>query len=170
MKKFLFQISVSFIFSFLFTVNGFSQCKAEKDAFSGKMVINYKFNDSFSYSVQDSAIFFSNQFSYLGEFNAVAKAGTKFYFKLTNGEIIEFTSISDSQPVSEISGTYIYSRYTFRTILSRENLEKLTTSEVEVQRFPDLKGGFIDSELKGLKKKFAKKINEGAICIKENLK
>jgi hypothetical protein len=170
MKKIILRYSLLLITTIFLSNESFSQCKAEKDPITGEMVLNYKFGEALSYTVKDTGIYFEMMFNYIGQLNVVAKAGNSLFFKFENGDILEFKTTNDAHPVTKVSGATVFTNYTYQTLFTKSAIETISSSKVVLVRYPDLKGGFTDIELTGLRKKFAKKIQEGATCIKDNLK
>ena len=152
------------------SLSGFSQCKVEKDAFTNEKVVSYNYHNKVIYfDYRADSILFEIMFDYDGAIKVLIPAGTELMFKLENGEIIKLLTIIDSAPMSKVESNSIRTKYSYRMILTRDEIKKMANSYVTLIRYPDTKGGFTDAKLTGLAKKFAKAIYKGAKCIYENI-
>ena len=160
-----------FLMSLLLVNSLFSQkCETKKDAFTGDNIFSYDYRSkTIYYELKQGTIYFEMTFGYPGEYNVTVAKGSEISFKFENNEILKSTSIADSYPKTNISGSTVYTNYTYRLELSQSDLLKLATSKVTLIRYPDANGSFVDWELKGLYKIYTKYLMEGAECIKGHL-
>ena len=108
-------------------------------------------------------------FGYPGDYKVSVAKGSELSYKFENDDILKLLSADESYPKSNVSGSTIYTNYTFRMELSKSDLTKFAESKVVFIRYPDANGSKVDWELKGLYKIYSKYILEGAKCVKEHL-
>jgi len=160
-----------FLMSFMVMSSLFSQkCEEKKDPFSGDRVVTYDYGTrTIYYELKQSTIFFEIKFAYSGDYKVSVPKGSEVSFKFENGEVIKLSTVAETYPKSNVTGSTIYTNYVYRMELTKSEMLKLAESKVSVIRYPDANGGMMDWELKGLNKLYAKYIMAGANCMKEHL-
>jgi hypothetical protein len=160
-----------FLMSFMVISSLFSQkCEEKKDPFTGDKLVSYDYRSrTIYYELKQGSIFFEMTFGYPGDYKITVAKGSELSFKFENGDMLKLSSVADSYPKTNVSGTTIYTNYTYRMELSKNDLLKLAESKVSLIRYPDANGSMMDWELKGLYKIYTKYMMNGAACIKEHV-
>ena len=163
-----FLTAVLFLF-FANSISSFSQCETKEDPFSGKKEVSFDYkNKSIYFSSIDTNILLELKFNYNGELNQYIPEGKDINIKLENDIILNLKTISESSPVSSLVGQLIFSQYTFRMNLTKDELLKLSQSDAIFIRYPDINDSYLDLDLDKSAKKLKKNLRAGAECIAEN--
>ena len=170
MRKILKNITIILILILSSPYVGFSQkCKVEIDPFSGEKKVAYGDKQKTIYvELSQGQVLWNLDIVYKGEYNTKLKAGSKLSFKLENGEAITLITNTALQPISKIYYGQVFTSYIPTLIITKENLDKFSSSKVKFFRYPDMNGGYIDHEIKGSGKRYWKKFFKAMECMHEN--
>lgn len=135
-----------------------------------KSIFEYKkvgvFDIHIKYELINGQIFLSQEFQRDGQLDKIFPAGSTVYLKLESGEILILKSLKDVAPLHGAAIGTILTYYNFTSILSKEDLIKLSNSSVTFIRMPSPTddNGSVDLE-KYYIHKSKKAYKKGAECM-----
>lgn len=155
----------------LISIQTFAQdCEVQKDPFSNKQVVSYKFGKYIVFELKDNEILLKYHFQFDGEMNATMQKGSAISFKFENDEMVELSALEDVNPISQVGGYVSFALVTTEYIVTMkvtaDQLKTFANFKMTHVRYPDLKGDFIT---KDRSKRWVKAFSEGAQCIQSNL-
>lgn len=160
-----------FLLCFLIFTSVYSQkCEVSKDPFTNETVVSYDFHKkTVYYELKQGAATLEILFAYSGGLKSIIPQGSEIMFKTDKGDIVKQVTLLDSYPKTTVTTQAVYSNYSLKIALSKEDLQKLAASKLDVIRYPDPKGGQTDYDVKGMGKITANQIYKGATCLLGNL-
>lgn len=159
---FFLGLTTSFTFS--------QKCEVQTDPFSNSVVISYKYGKSIVLEAIEDKVTLKYYLKFVGEVNAGIPMGSDVSFKLENGDLVKLQTMEDVKPVTQVLTAegiaIIWTEYIVSFSLTEEHLKSFAESKMTHVRYPDLKGDYITEESR---KRWAKRLNKGALCILDNL-
>lgn len=164
------KILLSMILIANFSYLNAQKCNVTNDEFTKEKIVSYDFNNRVVYyELKNDTIRLEMVFNYNGECNVFIPKGTELLFKLENQEIIKLNTFMDAAPNTNVSGNTVITKYSYKMVISKEQIANLATSKIILLRYPDAKGGYLDYQFKGFGKILSNILLKGAECIKSNL-
>jgi hypothetical protein len=148
-------------------------CETKQDPFTNdkKTVFYYSTNvdfPTFEYDFKTKKIVYNMYSNFSGQHSNTFPDGYKIQFKFSDDSIIELNAFNELEPVPSANPMSVYTQYTFKFELSKEDILKFANNDIAFFRQPTpLKDEFLSKDSKG--KNYWKILKKGAKCISESL-
>jgi hypothetical protein len=161
----------------LLTITSYGQkCNEVVDPITSEKKVEFVKSDPslhnyVKYELVKGKAYLYKPFFYKGAIKVNSTAGTEFIFKLKDGTILKLKTSNDVTP-KILGDPELRTSYLLTFELSKEDLDKLATSEVTLIRFPKMsEEGFVDADKNDPHLVLSQKaLLKGADCIKTSFK
>lgn len=169
--KTIFMIIVT---SFSIVAQAQKECQVKLDPISNvKMIETWYWQNNTGYTYQEgNYLRHFIVFQYNGEKNIAFEKDSEVIYKLEDGTILRLKCNAQIAPDSRLRSAgdkmMVDTYYKFTFEITEDQLKKLAQSKVIFMRWPNPDGGTSDRESRFMKK-LAKKIQDGALCVLQNM-